>query len=320
MGDNSFDDYMELDRPKKDKKDKKDKAKDKDKDKDSDKPVVTKKQHEIDDLFAAKVSTIKKDKDKEKGAEDDSDRAPKKFKSDMSSASATASKSSSKDGKDKDYNKSPAGASAKESIEPSGRRSRSNSLTENQDSGMVTRSRSNSLTESSSSAKFSTSSSESKSSVASKAPTGIVQIEAMNTVPIDNFNISGSTKAALLKRGFQCLLPIQAATFEHIRAGKDLIGRAKTGQGKTLAFCLPILEQLIEKDLVGKKIQPKALIMSPTRELARQIVEEFVSISSVLRIEAIYGGTSLNDNFTVIKKGIDVVVGTPGRIKDLLDR
>ena len=94
--------------------------------------------------------------------------------------------------------------------------------------------------------------------------------------------------------------------------------------GKTLAFCLPILEQLISSNIntLQRGATPKVLIMSPTRELAKQIVEEFQSISRSigLRIQAIYGGTSLQDNYSVLQKGIDVVVGTPGRIKDLLDR
>lgn len=94
--------------------------------------------------------------------------------------------------------------------------------------------------------------------------------------------------------------------------------------GKTLAFCLPILEQLIENkintNLYGAK--PRVLIMSPTRELARQIMDEFRTVSAAisLRIEAIYGGTSLQANHTLLLEGVDVVVGTPGRIKDLLDK
>ena len=91
-----------------------------------------------------------------------------------------------------------------------------------------------------------------------------------------------------------------------------------------MAFCLPILEQLISSNIntLQRGATPKVLIMSPTRELAKQIVEEFQTISRTigLRIQAIYGGTSLQDNYSVLQKGIDVVVGTPGRIKDLLDR
>lgn len=94
--------------------------------------------------------------------------------------------------------------------------------------------------------------------------------------------------------------------------------------GKTLAFCLPILEQLISNKINTKLIAaaPQVLIMSPTRELARQITDEFrtISVSIGLRIEAIYGGTSLEGNYKLFKDGVDVIVGTPGRVKDLLDK
>lgn len=145
-------------------------------------------------------------------------------------------------------------------------------------------------------------------------------VESMNTVPVSNFKISKGTVEALKNRGIEDLFPIQAATFETIMAGKDLIARARTGQGKTLAFCLPILEQLIAKGLLNKGVNPKTIIMSPTRELAKQILTEFATLCPGLRIEAIYGGVSLQDNYSVLRKGIDVIVGTPGRIKDLLDR
>jgi len=147
--------------------------------------------------------------------------------------------------------------------------------------------------------------------------------------PITDMKLTKSTEDALRARGIEQLFPIQSMTYWPIREGKDLIGRARTGQGKTLAFCLPILEQLIEKNAIKgssssssrKDINPKVLIMSPTRELAKQIVAEFQSITGdKLRIEAIYGGTSLNENYTVLKKGVDVIVGTPGRIKDILEK
>eukprot|EP01035_Chromulina_nebulosa_P018680 gene18680-24428_t len=147
-----------------------------------------------------------------------------------------------------------------------------------------------------------------------------VSVQSMSGVPVTDFKISPQTIAALKKRGIETLFPIQASTFEHIRQGNDLIGRARTGQGKTLAFCLPILEQLISKGTIQKGTHPKVVIMSPTRELARQISEEFSTISSALRIQTFYGGTSLQENYAAISKGIDVVVGTPGRIKDLLER
>ena len=83
---------------------------------------------------------------------------------------------------------------------------------------------------------------------------------------------------------------------------------------------MPILEQLIHNNLIGVGIAPKVLIMSPTRELAKQIVTEFLSVAPSLRIEAIYGGVSLSDNHRVLRLGVDVVVGTPGRIRDVLEK
>jgi ATP-dependent RNA helicase DDX21 len=158
-------------------------------------------------------------------------------------------------------------------------------------------------------------------SIASLASaSNVISIDNMKSVSIEKFNLTTSTLDSLRARGIEQLFPIQAATYEHIRQGNDLIGRARTGQGKTLAFCLPILEQMISNRQLGVGIPPKVLIMSPTRELARQIVEEFSSICSTIRIEAIYGGTSLQENFYVLQRGVDVVVGTPGRIKDLLER
>lgn len=165
----------------------------------------------------------------------------------------------------------------------------------------------------------------SKTSIAGKISSpandsNMISIDNMSSVPVDHFKLSPSTVSSLKARGIENLFPIQAATFEHIRNGNDLIGRARTGQGKTLAFCLPILEQLIGYNQLGVGIPPKVLIMSPTRELAKQILEEFASISSTVRIEAIYGGTSLQENYYTLNRGVDVVVGTPGRIKDLLER
>ncbi len=106
-----------------------------------------------------------------------------------------------------------------------------------------------------------------------------------------------------------------------IFSGRDLIGRARTGQGKTLAFCLPLLEKLQRSSgqrgeaVLGTGKSPLVLIMTPTRELAKQIVKEFLSVGPALRIEALYGGTELAENRRVLSRGLDVVVGTPGRIK-----
>ena len=158
-------------------------------------------------------------------------------------------------------------------------------------------------------------------------------------VPIDSprFNLSSSTLTRLRERGFNSLFPIQVQTFEPIRAGRDVIGRAKTGQGKTLAFCLPLIERMLEANASGtgttitgsatkKPVRgrpPACLIMSPTRELALQIQREFSLVSpkdQSLRCECVYGGTSLSDNRSMLQAGVEVVVGTPGRLKDLVEK
>lgn len=119
------------------------------------------------------------------------------------------------------------------------------------------------------------------------------------------------------------LFPIQTQTYAPIRAGRDLIGRARTGQGKTLAFCLPLVELLIASGRTFGQAQarPLVLVMSPTRELAQQIISEFGTVTpDGVRLQCHYGGTSLQDSSRALRAGVDVVVGTPGRIKDLVDK
>lgn len=144
------------------------------------------------------------------------------------------------------------------------------------------------------------------------------------STPIDSplFRLSSSTIAALTAKGITSLFPIQTQTFAPIREGRDLIGRARTGQGKTLAFCLPILEALLELNRPPQRdAKPLVLIMSPTRELAQQIHRELVSVAiKSIRCDCVYGGTSLQENFRTLKAGLEAVVGTPGRLKDLLDK
>ncbi|CAN0094457.1 unnamed protein product, partial [Laminaria digitata] len=89
---------------------------------------------------------------------------------------------------------------------------------------------------------------------------------------IDDFDISETTKGHLRTRGIATLFPIQAQTYAHIRGGKDLIGRARTGMGKTLAFAVPVIEKLLASGTALKPgRRPRVLVMAPTRELAKQV-------------------------------------------------
>ena len=123
---------------------------------------------------------------------------------------------------------------------------------------------------------------------------------------------------ALQDVGYESPSPIQAQTIPLILNGNDLLGQAQTGTGKTAAFALPILTQL---DLTKK--EPQALILVPTRELAIQVAEAFVKYAAHLsgfQVLPIYGGQSYTPQLNALKRGVQVIVGTPGRILDHLER
>ena len=123
----------------------------------------------------------------------------------------------------------------------------------------------------------------------------------------------------LKELGYQSPTPIQAGTIGRIMAGVDLIGQAKTGTGKTAAFGIPIIEQ-VETCEPGN--DPVALIVVPTRELAVQVRDEILKLSRELDVitVACYGGKPISDQIKKLSGGVDIVVGTPGRIIDLVNR
>ncbi len=129
--------------------------------------------------------------------------------------------------------------------------------------------------------------------------------------------LSESTLKAIEKKGFESPSPIQALCIPKLLTGdNDVIGQAQTGTGKTAAFSLPIIDK-IEK---GKDVQ--AIILAPTRELVIQVADEINSLKGrkKLRVLPIYGGSSISHQMKKLKEGIDIVVGTPGRVLDLLNR
>ncbi len=134
----------------------------------------------------------------------------------------------------------------------------------------------------------------------------------------EKLGLSERTLKVLRQKGFEEPTPIQAKTIPAILAGgKDIIGQAQTGTGKTAAFGLPVIERL-----QAKAGQVQALVLTPTRELAIQVAEEINSLKGKkkLSIVPIYGGQSVDLQLRSLKKGIDIVVGTPGRILDHLKR
>lgn len=134
----------------------------------------------------------------------------------------------------------------------------------------------------------------------------------------EQFGLSATLMEAIAKKGYEKPSPIQEAAIPLLLSNTiDLIGKAKTGTGKTAAFGLPILDILEEK---SNKVQ--AVILAPTRELAMQVAEELNSLRGKkrLRIQTLYGGQSMYQQLKALEQGVDIVVGTPGRIKDHLNR
>ena len=126
----------------------------------------------------------------------------------------------------------------------------------------------------------------------------------------------------LEKNGISSLFPIQQACFKVIAKGYDLTARDRTGSGKTLAYALPALDRLRKKELFNGN-NPKVMVMVPTRELALQVTTTFEKVvvpDWKARVVAVYGGDGLNKQMEMIKRGCDIVVATPGRLIDFINR
>jgi superfamily II DNA/RNA helicase len=134
---------------------------------------------------------------------------------------------------------------------------------------------------------------------------------------------------ALADQGITTAFPIQALTIADALAGRDVCGKAKTGSGKTLAFGLPLLQRTAEALSSSGEVRsggspawPKALVLLPTRELAVQVYDVLAPLADAIgvRIAAVYGGADIDRQVNLLRKGIDVIIATPGRLIDLGDR
>jgi superfamily II DNA/RNA helicase len=134
----------------------------------------------------------------------------------------------------------------------------------------------------------------------------------------ETLGVAGDLAAALARDGITEPFPIQALTIPDALSGRDLCGKAKTGSGKTLAFGLPLLERIGRADPKA----PRALVLTPTRELANQVKNVLAPLGKLrgVRVAAVYGGASMDRQITALRKGVDAVIGTPGRLIDLLER
>lgn len=140
----------------------------------------------------------------------------------------------------------------------------------------------------------------------------------MEKRPFSELGLSAAALKAVEKLGFEEASPIQTASIPILLTGRDLVGQSQTGSGKTAAFVLPALDQI---DHDGK--YPQLLILCPARELAMQVAEEVHKLAAFMpKIHAvpIYGGASYERQFYELKRGPQVVIGTPGRVMDMMDR
>ena len=136
------------------------------------------------------------------------------------------------------------------------------------------------------------------------------------------FNLLPILMKAIDKQGFTAPTPIQAAALTPLLDGNDLMGIAQTGGGKTAAFLLPLLQRLEEENQSPAPRKPRAVILAPTRELAMQIGQAIYDFGRNLRLRhtVIYGGAPYRPQLQALNRGIDILVATPGRLIDHLDR
>lgn len=133
-----------------------------------------------------------------------------------------------------------------------------------------------------------------------------------------NLGLSESLLRAVAQTGYTTPTPIQAQAIPAILSGKDVMGAAQTGTGKTAGFLLPLLQLLKAKPGV-KHNRTRALILTPTRELAAQIQESIniYGCNEILRSEVVFGGVNINPQMQALRRGVDILVATPGRLLDL---
>src|SRR3954469_18111954 len=133
-----------------------------------------------------------------------------------------------------------------------------------------------------------------------------------------DLNLSAPLLRVLQELGYESPSPIQAATIPLLLNNRDVLGQAQTGTGKTAAFALPILSRI---DI--RQSTPQALVLAPTRELAIQVAEAFQRYASHIpgfQVLPIYGGQSYGPQLHALRRGVHVVVGTPGRVIDHMDK
>jgi ATP-dependent RNA helicase DeaD len=152
------------------------------------------------------------------------------------------------------------------------------------------------------------------------SPDGDAATTEDEKISFSSLGLAPALLSAIEKLGFESATPIQAEAIPQILAGRDIIGRARTGSGKTAAFGLPMLQQIA---IGGPTKGVQALILTPTRELALQVADAMRDYARDLKgldIVTVYGGSDYGPQLRALRRGVPVVVGTPGRVSDLVER
>ena len=141
----------------------------------------------------------------------------------------------------------------------------------------------------------------------------------MKISSFNKLNLIEPIQRALRVQNYQSPTPIQSRTIPLLLAGHDLMGSAQTGSGKTAAFALPILQNLVQNQRQPERRCVRTLVLAPTRELAAQIAESFSNYGRYLGLKqtVVYGGVSKSDQIAALSRGVDILVATPGRLLDL---
>lgn len=144
----------------------------------------------------------------------------------------------------------------------------------------------------------------------------LIFVQIFSMKPISEFNLSGQLRNAIDDLGFENLTPIQSETYPVVLSGKDLVGIAQTGTGKTFAYLLPLLREL----KFSKQVNPRILILVPTRELVIQVVEQAKLLTTYMSVRTVgvYGGVNIKTHGQEVGQGADIIVATPGRLYDLV--
>ncbi|MFC9393695.1 DEAD/DEAH box helicase [Streptomyces sp. NPDC057027] len=148
----------------------------------------------------------------------------------------------------------------------------------------------------------------------------LVEEPAEPTITFGDLGLPEGVVRKLAQNGVTTPFPIQAATIPDALAGKDILGRGRTGSGKTLSFGLPLLATLSDGHTEKKK--PRGVILTPTRELAMQVADALQPYGDVLglKMKVVCGGTSMGNQIYALERGVDILVATPGRLRDIINR